>query len=98
MSTVVSKSDLSISTEGYWHTSMLASTVLPIGTYIHGATEVRCRKSPEMDHAEMRTNSCHLRLGRSGYSQAEKGQGLETTYFETMSKEAQELDAELMTK
>ena len=45
---------------------------LPTGTDIHKATEVRCRKSPEMDHAETKTNPYHLHLDRSGSSQAAK--------------------------
>lgn len=58
-----------------------------------------------MDRAVTRTNPCHLYLDRSGSSQAGEGQGQgkvkephAVTYFETKSKEAQELDAELMTK
>lgn len=99
MSMVVSKLDLSVSTAGYWHISMLAFTPLSIGTHIHGATEVRCLKSPGMDHVETRTISCHLHLDRSRSGQARKVKALRAiTYFETKSKEAQELDAELVTK
>ena len=39
------------------------------------ATEVRCRKDPEMDRVEKQTNPCHLQLDRSGSSQAWESQG-----------------------
>ena len=39
------------------------------------ATEVRCRKGPEMDRAGTRTIPCHLHLDRSGSSQAEEVEG-----------------------
>ena len=75
---------------------MKAEECLRRGPY---AIEERCRKGLEMDHAETRTNPCHLHLNRSGSSQT--GVFKEphaVTYVEAKSKEAQEFDAEVMTK
>lgn len=77
----------------------VSSDLLPLGTHIHGATEVCCRKRPGMDHAETRTNPRHLHLDQSGSSQARESQGAACgLHFKTKSEEAQELDTELMTK